>query len=130
MNSLFYLIGRICISLMFIYQGVYDILHWGAKLDAFKAMELPIAPEHTTIALGVAVGLQLAGGAMVLLDSMPRLGALFLAIFLVSSFLFGVGLENMSLDYVAKNIPMIFQQLALLGGLFVLMGVEKRRTIG
>lgn len=76
--SLVALIGRICISLMFIIAGIVHIMHY-QDVSAMLAKALP----NMNWLLIVGIILELLGGILVLLGWLTRFGAVLLLIFTI-----------------------------------------------
>lgn len=146
-QSIVIILGRICLSGLFIISAIYKVIDWqaterglvslicdwhayvsfSASLQKFFSALLPWVP----VVLVIITVLELIGGLLVLFGIKPRLGAFFLILFfipatiLVHQFWFLEGIKReMQMILFTKNI-------AILGGLLYILGfggsIEKKR---
>jgi len=73
------LIGRILLSVIFIYSGISKITGWGAKVAYMASQGMPFV----SFFLLMALLLELAGGFSVLVGFQARLSALALFLYLI-----------------------------------------------
>lgn len=113
MKDIIDLIGRIFISIIFLYQGVTSIL------EASAAKEVMInhgINNQTQLLFLTGIGLMLIGGISVLVGYRAKLGAFLLLIFLIPSTL----TYYFDFDDVMKQ-QMLLRNVAIMGGLLLLM---------
>src|SRR5438132_143286 len=87
--------GRVCLSSIFILSSLNKLMDWQAAKTLFTTtvsnihgMEqihpfLSEATNHISLFLGVGVGFELIGGALLFLGLKPRFGAFLLLLFLI-----------------------------------------------
>jgi putative oxidoreductase len=73
------LIGRICISSLFIWAAFEKLIHWSTTLEYIKQKKIPYA----AFALPLAVMIQVIGGLSIFFGYHIRLGALLLTLFII-----------------------------------------------
>ena len=133
--------GRVLIASIFFVGGLSKIFHWnqtliqiqsvfsdwkayvaGTSLESFFEALIPMS----AFLLILAIALELIGGASVLIGYKPKWGALCLILFLIPTtiffhhfwFLEGIARSEEQMAFI-KNV-------AILGGLFILFGHEKK----
>lgn len=111
-QSILNLIGRIFISVIFLYSGVGKILHFSGTKQYMASQGMPAVGLFL---LG-AIFLEIVGGLSVLLGCASRLGAFLLIVFLIpTTLIFHLNwADQMQLIQFMKN-------LAILGGLFFIL---------
>ena len=133
--------GRLCLSLIFISSGIHKIFDWsgteqvltnalcdlqaiafgGEWFQFFLDSAFPLASEL----IGVAAGLEILGGLLILLGIQVRFGAFLLILFLIpATLLFHQfwGLESPDRDL---EMIMFMKNLSILGGLLLLLAFGK-----
>ncbi len=108
------LVSRVLLAAIFLVSGVEKIFAFGATMSVMAARGMHMAGMFLVLAILV----EIAGGASVLLGYFPRLGALVLALYLVAVTLVfhrDLGDPNQAAHF-AKNI-------AIIGGLVAIVSV-------
>lgn len=73
------LVGRICIGALFIWAAFEKLIHWSATVAHVKQREVPYA----SLALPLAIAIQIFGGLSLFLGYQIRIGALILILFII-----------------------------------------------
>jgi uncharacterized membrane protein YphA (DoxX/SURF4 family) len=135
-------LGRACISIIFIVFGVSAIFSWdlsytdldaalvnwqmqktvGESLGGF----LDVLVRYIPILLGVGIFFQIAGGALVFLGVKYKLGALMLAIYLVFNTLLYFPFWFYEGDQFTFTLVLFLKNLAIFGGILLLLGSKRR----
>ncbi len=108
------LVSRVLLAAIFLVSGVEKIFAFGATMNVMAAQGMHMAGMFLVLAILVEV----AGGASVLLGYFPRLGALLLALYLVPvTLVFHRDLGDPGqAAHFAKNV-------AIIGGLLAIVSV-------
>ena len=122
-NGSFYetvtLLSRVLLSLPFLYSGIDKCWRWNAAQREVAASGLP----GPTLLHVVTIVVQLCGGLSVLLGIEARLGALLLALFLVPvTVMYHPFWKHSGTDFVAEADHFL-SNLAIVGGLLVILAV-------
>jgi putative oxidoreductase len=127
-----YFLGRILVSLVFIWGGVQKLLNIGvfakllADLNVFIPDEitpyLGSIPKYEALAWLLA-GLELACGLMVLLGLAARWGALVLAVFMASTIIYIHRFWEMTGAESALHQTAALKNLSILGALLMIVAV-------
>lgn len=110
-ENIFILIGRVLISLIFIYSGLGKLIDIAGAAGYFTAIGLPL-PTPTAWLVGL---LELLGGLAVLAGFQTRYAALALALFCVASAL----VAHLNFADMSQSIHFM-KNLAMAGGLLAL----------
>jgi len=146
MKNFFGLLGRVCISVIFIISAFEKIWNWsGTEAGLVACFEswmqhsgtipwieglLKKAVEYRSFVLGLGVAFECVGGALVLLGFQVRLGAALLAIFLlISTVCFHSFWMVQGSERDLQQI-MFLKNLAIFGGILLLLafGKEDKKT--
>lgn len=117
-NILFF-IGRLLIAGFFLFAAVEKIRHWDSVMSHLKQKKIPQLP----IMLPLAVVLQILGGISILIGFHPHIGALFLILTILPSFIYlhpfwqHAGVER------TKELQCFMKNVAILGALLVLLAL-------
>lgn len=113
MNDLFLLLGRCCISALFLASGFKKIVDYGATYERMQEMGMSIATDFWLVG---AIILLCVGGMAVLMGYQTKLGAAMLLLFLIpATLIFHLDwADSMQRIQLTKNI-------AIAGGLLSLM---------
>ncbi len=108
------LVSRVLLAGVFLFSGIEKVFAFGATMNFMAARGMHMAGMFLVLAILV----ELAGGASVLLGYFPRLGALILALYLLPvTLVFHRDLGNPDqAAHFAKNV-------AIIGGLFAIVSV-------
>ena len=84
LKDLFFLLGRICISLPFLWGAYERIKHWHEAANRLKAKNVP----HVSIVLPTSVGLKIIGALMIFFGWHAHIGAflLLVSMFMLNSY--------------------------------------------
>jgi uncharacterized membrane protein YphA (DoxX/SURF4 family) len=136
MKKVFFMLGRICLSLVFICLVANQILNWDQTLQAFdtsvsdwiiypglsdhiqKVFNLLLSYSSLLVVLGaVFAGL---GGLLVLLGMKVRLGAILLLLFLIPLTVIMHAFWMYDGSTREMHMMMFLTNLSIIGGLFIL----------
>ncbi|MEI8328502.1 MAG: DoxX family membrane protein [Chlamydiia bacterium] len=137
METVFAFLGRACISAIFIFSGLQDVLNWnsqeqyviGSLTSSLNAggIGLWIMPaihvilSNMTLFFTGAVFLKLSGGIFVLFGWNLRLGAVMLLLFLIPVTLLFHDFWSKTGPSKVVEMIMFSKNLGLVGGLFLLL---------
>lgn len=128
------IIGRIFLSAVFIIAGLNKILNWSgtsegylevlgkwhlATDNAFLERLLDFMAQRSGLFLGLATGLELIGGVLVLVGVFTRVGAVCLITFLIPVTIIYHAFWIMQSPEKDMQVVMFMKNLAILGGLMV-----------
>ena len=137
MTAVAYMLGRICIPIVFIVAGVQKLLNVAQVARDLAATNIPLPDEISAYlggmpkyqALGYLVGaVELICGLMVLLGLKARWGALVLVAFTVVATVFFHNFWDMTGDARVQNQVHALKNLAILGGLLLVVAGGSRGT--
>jgi putative oxidoreductase len=112
------LIGRILISILFLWSGITKFLNYDDAVSVFQALDLPQA-HLWFIAFA---GLEILGGLAILLGFYARFGALILILLLIPTLIFFHDFWNVAQEETMQVQKLFFlQDLAIMGGLFYVL---------
>lgn len=112
------LIGRICLSFIFIMSGLHKITNWSGTAAYMEANGMFWIPLFL---LGAMV-FELSGGISLLLGFKTRIGAALLIVFLIPTTLIFHNFWADPPDQQQLQMIMFMKNLAILGGLLVVFG--------
>ena len=137
MQTVFAFLGRACITAIFIFSGLQDVLNWNiqeqyvigsltssltAGVIGFWIMPaIHVILSNITLFFAVAVFLKLCGGIFVLFSWNLRLGAVMLLLFLIPVTLLMHDFWNKTGPSQVMEMIMFSKKLGLVGGLFLLL---------
>ncbi len=110
-------VGRVLLSLIFLYGAFLSITNWDATMGMVTAKGL----TYVSWFLGAAVALQILGGLFLLVGYKVRLGAFFLIVFLIPVTI--IMHDFWSLTDASRQLQTIMfgKNLAILGGLLYVL---------
>jgi putative oxidoreductase len=111
-------VGRVLLSLIFLMSGVHKLTAWPETAAQMEAEGLPAVQ----VLLPIAVAAEIVGGLALLLGCFARLGALGLILFLIPTTLVFHDFWTYSGDEQQQQMIHFMKNLAILGGLFVVLG--------
>lgn len=117
LKALGILVGRACISFVFLWAGIAKMLNWQASNLFMESREVP----YLAFLLPIAIFLQSAGGLSLLLGYCTRVGVMLLLAFLIpATFLFH---DFWNLEGVERLTQQVIftKDIAILGGLFYVL---------
>jgi putative oxidoreductase len=118
MSTAIYNLGRILLAGIFLVSGYRKATNFAVTVERMADKSIPF----TEVAAVGAIGFEILGGLMVATGYRPRVGAVLLVLFLIpTTILFHPPTEAGQLMQFLKN-------LAVLGGLFVVIGATGRET--
>lgn len=106
------LIGRICLSLIFVISGFDKLMDFAQTSQAMAAKGVP----YHDIMLIIAIIFELGGGILVLLGLYVRFGALLLFLFVIPVTYYFHGFWEMENIEMINNFHHFFKNLAIIGG--------------
>jgi putative oxidoreductase len=122
--NLLVLIGRVLISLLFLWSAYEKMRHWHQCSEKLKAKGVP----QIHIVMPVGFILEIVGGLSVLLGFMPRFGAILLLIFAIWTTYWTHRFWEIK-EHEPRKIERLFfmKSLAIIGGLFLILAVGAGR---
>lgn len=118
-RDIFSLLGRVCISAMFLWACYEKIKHWGATVAYMKEKNVP----KLNLVLPTSVGVKILGGLMILLGWHAHLGALLLLVVTIASALFLHPFWKEHGSDRALEKALFMKELAIIGGLFLILAL-------
>jgi putative oxidoreductase len=135
-KKFFFMLGRICLSFIFICAVANQILNWDATHQDFvtKVYDWIVHPglpdkvqkvfnfilSHSSIAVLIGAILTGLGGLMVLLGIKARLGAILLILFLIPTTVIMHAFWMYNGSIREMQMVMFLKNLSIIGGLFIL----------
>ncbi len=118
--NLLILIGRVLISLLFLWSAVEKMRHWHQCTEKMKARGVP----QVQVVMPVGLILSIIGGLSVLLGFWPRFGAILLLIFAIWTTYWTHRFWEIK-EHEARKIEKLFfmKSLAIIGGLLIILAV-------
>ncbi len=131
MASLMMLLGRFCMAVIFLMAGVNKFIDWNGTLGYMKAgmsnvMGLQLT-EMMPVLLVAAALLEILGALALILGNRTRLAAGALALFLIPTTLIFHNFWAVAPEQQQLQMMMFFKNLAIFGGLLVLLGAGPGR---
>lgn len=136
MKKIFLLVGRICLSLIFVSSAVGKILNWdetvqymtgalakwsnGVSMPDLVAQGFSLFCSYAVMMLVVATIFEGVGGLFVLLGFKVRLGAVLLTLFIIPVTLIMHPFWLMGEQEKMMQMTMFMKNLSILGGLMIL----------
>jgi putative oxidoreductase len=119
-RDIFSLLGRVCISSMFLWACYEKIKHWGTTVAYMKEKNVP----KLNLVLPISVGIKILGGLMILLGWRPHSGALMLLVVTIASalYLHPFWKERNTADRALEK-ALFMKELAIIGGLFLILAL-------
>lgn len=143
MKSFFSLLGKICLSSIFIFNAMQDLLQWNAReqhvyelftsiLHSGRGGDLVLnaigyLAQNMTIVFALAVFFQLMGGVSLLFSWKEKMGASFLLVYLIPSTLVFHDFWNMMAEMRAEHMHLFGMNIAVAGGLFLVLSLDKKQ---
>lgn len=113
------LIGRVLISITFLWASYEKITHWNQTVTYMKSKNIP----QLNIVLPVGIGLKIVGSLLVFLGWYAHLGALLLLIVCIPSLIY-------THDWWKKRSPdrelekvFFLKDVAIIGGIFMILAL-------
>ena len=117
LKSFIALVGRVCLSLMFIIAGIQRIMHYKMMSAMLTQMGSPTAYWW----LILAIVFELGGGALIFLGLFARFGAFLLLVFVViATFLFHSFWSWEGVQTI-NQMPYFLNNLTVLGGILYVL---------
>lgn len=111
------LIARICISSLFIWAAFEKLVHWGKTVEYVKQKNIPYA----TLALPLAIAIQVLGGLSLLLGYQVRIGALILILFIIPAAIRFHDFWNLEGSVRLMEKASFMKDVALFAGLIMIL---------
>ena len=120
LQDLFSLIGRVLISVMFLWAAYEKITHWHQTVAYMKSKGI----SHLNIVLPVGVALKIIGGLSVLLGWYAHIGALLLLIVSIAALLTVHDWWKQKPGPEHQMEKLLFlKDIAIIGGLFMVLAL-------
>lgn len=117
--DLFMLLGRICISGMFLWTAYEKIMHWNTTMTYMKTKHVP----QVGIVMPVCVALQVIGGLSVLIGWHAHLGAVLLLIVALFSAAKLHAFWSYQGDVREVEKALFMKDVAIIGGLLLILAM-------
>jgi putative oxidoreductase len=132
------IIGRVCLSAIFILAGLNKVLNWDesqknllemlAKWNTYSvepwvSQTISMISEHITLSLGVATIFELLGGVLVLFGIGARFGALLLILFTIPTTALFHAFWELQPPERDIQVVMFMKNIAIVGGLLVVLAL-------
>lgn len=115
LQNLLLLLGRICLSAVFLWAGTAKLLNWKGTVEYMKMKGMP------TSLLPAAVLLQIVGGVSVLLGYQARIGAALLIVFLIPAAVKMHNFWDVTGPEKVTEKTLFMKDVATLGGLLLIL---------
>lgn len=142
MKGFFNLLGKLCLSSIFIFTSIQDLLQWNAREQHMHEMLaaslhagysgglmmniLASLVQNIGIVFAIALFMKLLGGVSVLFSWKEKFGATLLLLYLIpATFLFH-DFWNMMADTRVTEMYVFGMHIAIGGGLFLLLSSETK----
>lgn len=113
----FILIGRVCISLVFLVSAFESLKHWSATQARMTEKGVP----RVSLVLPIAIALQILGGLMVFFGWQAHIGALFLLIVAIPSLFFIHPFWKAKSEEAKVEKWFFLKTIGIIGGLFYIL---------
>lgn len=118
LQNLILCLGRICISLVFLWAGSSKIVNWSGTVLYMKTKNMPLIP----LLLSGAILMQIGGAFLLILGLYTRIGALILIAFIIPAATKMHDFWNIEDSDRVIEKTMFMKDIAIFGGLlFVLV---------
>ncbi|MBS0605124.1 MAG: DoxX family protein [Verrucomicrobia bacterium] len=117
LKDLALLIGRICISALFVWAAMEKLINWKGTVEYMKKKRLPL----TSLALSLAVLIQIVGGLSICLGYQIRFGALLLILFIVPAALRFHDFWNLEGAQRITEKTLFMKDVAVFGSLLLIL---------
>lgn len=121
-----YPVGRALVGLLFLVSGVNKILGFGYVAGWMNSMGIPAAG----VLLALTIVLEVGGGLALMTGIGARYASAALALFLVPVTLIFHGFWHADAAEFQNQLNHFFKNVAILGGMLVLFGIEQQRHAG
>jgi putative oxidoreductase len=111
------LVGRICISALFLWAGSAKILHWKGTLEYMQSKKI----KKPSLLLPLAIIIQMLGGLSLLLGYYTRIGALLLILFIIPSAINMHDFWNVPKENRTVERTLFMKDVAIFGSLLLLL---------
>jgi putative oxidoreductase len=118
-----YPIGRALVGILFLVSGINKILGFSTVLGWMNSSGIPAAG----LLLVLTILLEIGGGLALVTGIQARFAAAALALFLVPVTLIFHGFWHADAAEVQNQLNHFFKNVAILGGMLVLFGIEQQR---
>lgn len=112
------LVGRILLGLIFVVSGFAKLFDWSGSISYMTANGITVVPGLFLLA---AVLVEIIGGLSVMAGVLARIGAALLVIFLIPTTLIFHDFWTLEGAQAAQQQATFFKNLAIMGGLLVLV---------
>jgi putative oxidoreductase len=119
LKDFFVLLGRVCISTMFLWAAYDKMTHWNATVAHYKSKHIP----RLNLVLPAAFGLKVLGALLILLGWHAHIGALLLLIVAVPSVLYLHAFWKLQGHERAIELSKFRKEVAIIGGLLLLLAL-------
>jgi putative oxidoreductase len=111
------LVGRICIGSLFIWAAFEKIIHWHGTVAYAEKKKIP----HASLALPLAVVIQVLGGLALFLGYYTRIGALVLILFIIPAAILFHNFWNVEGEERVIEKTFFMKDVAVFGSLLLLL---------
>ena len=143
MKSFFSLLGKICLSSIFIFNAMQDLLQWNAREQQVYELLTSILhaghggylflnaigylAQNMAVVFALAMFLQLMGGVSLLFSWKEKMGASLLLVYLIPSTLVFHDFWNMMTQMRVEHMHLFGMNIAVAGGLFLVLSMDKKQ---
>jgi putative oxidoreductase len=113
------LLGRICLTVIFISSGFNKILNWSGTAGYMSMKGMPLVP----LFLFGAIVFEIVGGLSVMLGFKARLGAVLLFVFMIPTTLIFHAFWAAPEAQQQMEMIMFMKNLSIMGGLLLIIGM-------
>lgn len=140
MRAFFSLVGKLCVSSIFIFTSLQDLLQWTVKEQVlYDRLSMSLhslsgagmmsdlvhsCMQNIEILFGFAIFVKLLGGVLVAFSWKEKLGALLLLLYLFPYTLLFHDFWNHQGDALGKALEMFGLYVAAAGGLFLILSLN------
>lgn len=119
LKDFFVLLGRVCISTMFLWTAYDKIMHWDATVAHYKTKRIP----YLNIVLPAAFGIKVLGAFMILFGWYAHFGAFLLLIVTIPSVIYLHPFWKLQGHDRAVELSKFRKEVAIVGGLLLLLAL-------
>lgn len=117
MNGLLTLLGRFCLSLVFLWAGLAKVFNLPGTVQYMASKQMPLI----AVFLPLAIAIQLLGGLSILLGYKARYGAALLIVFIIPAALIFHDFWNLQNPERLTQQIMFMKDVAILGALLQIL---------
>ncbi len=113
------LVARLCFGIAFLWSAVDKIINWRGATSYMEMKQIP----KISLVLPLSIAIQMIGGISILLGFYAKIGALLLILYTIGTGLKMHDFWTMSGDARATEKTLLLKDVAILGGLLVILAL-------